>query len=32
MKKENDKRELVTVPYKVKIADFEMARLATGTD
>jgi hypothetical protein len=30
--KENDKKELMTVPYKVKIADFEMARLDNGTD
>jgi hypothetical protein len=30
--KENEKKKLVTVPYKVKIADFEKARLANGTD
>jgi hypothetical protein len=30
--KENEKKELVTVPYKVNTADFETARRATGTD
>jgi hypothetical protein len=29
---ENENKELVTVSYKVKIADFDEARLATGTD
>jgi hypothetical protein len=30
--KGNDKKEVVTIPYKIKIADFEKARLADGTD
>jgi hypothetical protein len=29
---ENEKKELTIVPYKVKTADFETARIATGTD
>jgi hypothetical protein len=30
--KKNEKGVTVTVLYKIKIADFEEARLATGTD
>jgi hypothetical protein len=32
MRKKNAEKELVIVTYKVKIADFDEARLATGTD
>jgi hypothetical protein len=30
--RENEKKELATMPYKVKITDFDVVRLATGTD